>query len=68
MDNPARVMPRIVIRCPTTGTVVPTGLTTEQIKFNSLAGITMPVECPACHRLHQWKRKDAWVEKEKQDE
>jgi hypothetical protein len=47
---------------------VPTGLTTEKIKFDSLTGIKMPLECPACHRQHHWQRKDAWVEKEKQDE
>ena len=41
-------MPEIMIRCPTFGTAVPTGLTTEAIKFESLSGIEIPMQCPAC--------------------
>lgn len=57
-------MPRIMIRCPSLRVDIPTGLTTEKIKFDSIAGIRMPVECPACGRLHIWERKQAWIEKE----
>ena len=38
-------MPNIMIRCPTTGTPVPTGLTTEKIKFESLSEIKIPLKC-----------------------
>jgi hypothetical protein len=57
-------MPNIMIRCPTLGTAVPTGLTTEKIKFESLSGVIIPLHCPACMKLHKWEQKDAWVEKE----
>ena len=57
-------MPNIMIRCPIRGIPVPTGLTTEKIKFESLSGIMIPMDCPACSRVHQWQRKEAWVEKE----
>jgi hypothetical protein len=57
-------MPNIMIRCPTLGTAVPTGLTTEKIKFESLSGVMIPLRCPACMKLHQWQQKQAWVEKE----
>jgi hypothetical protein len=54
-------MPDIMIRCPTTRREVPTGLTTEAIKFDSLYGITIPMECPECGRTHTWKREEAWT-------
>jgi len=57
-------MPNIMIRCPIRGIPVPTGLTTETIKFESLSGITIPLQCAACLKLHQWERKQASVEKE----
>jgi hypothetical protein len=59
MDQQA-LMTEIVIRCPTTKKVVPTGLSTEKIKLDSLSGIDFKLECPACRRLHTWRRKDAW--------
>ena len=55
-------MPDIMIRCPTFGREVPTGLTTEIIKFESLSGVTIPFRCPACLRTHKWEQKDAWVD------
>jgi hypothetical protein len=53
-----------MIRCPIVGTAVPTGLTTETIKFESLSGVTVPLQCPACGKLHKWEHRDAWVEKD----
>ena len=57
-------MPKIMIRCPTVGVAVTTGLTTEQIKFESLSGVTIPLRCPACLKLHRWEKKEAWVDKD----
>jgi len=54
-------MPNIMIRCPTFGTAVPTGLTTDMIKLDTLQ-ITLTLRCPACKKIHKWKQKDAWVE------
>ena len=55
-------MPDIMIRCPIFGSAVPTGLTTEKIKFDSLSDITIPFRCPACLRIHKWEQKDAWID------
>jgi endogenous inhibitor of DNA gyrase (YacG/DUF329 family) len=57
-------MPNIMIRCPTYGKPVPTGLTTEKIKFSSLSGVTIPFRCPACLKTHHWQKEEAWVERE----
>jgi hypothetical protein len=57
-------MADIMIRCPTTGKPVPTGLTTEKIKFESLSEIKIPLKCPACLKLHHWEHKQAWVQNE----
>jgi hypothetical protein len=54
-------MPRILIGCPTFDKPVPTGLTTDMIKLDTLE-ITLSVRCPACNRIHKWKQKDAWIE------
>jgi len=57
-------MSDIVIRCPTTKRVVPTGLSTDKVKLSSLSGIDFKLQCPACFRLHTWRTKDAWEYKE----
>ena len=41
-------MSAILIRCRKTSGVVPTGLTTENVKFVSLAGIQFSMVCPIC--------------------
>jgi len=56
-------MARILIRCPTFDKSVPTGLTTNMIKLDAL-DITLTVRCPACHKIHKWKQKDAWIERQ----
>jgi hypothetical protein len=55
-------MPNIMIRCPIFGKAVSTGLTTETVVFKSLDDIPIPLSCPACRKVHWWKRKDAWVD------
>lgn len=60
--NEQVVMPDIMIRCPVMNKDVPTGLTTEAIKFESIEdGIAIPFRCPACLKLHTWERKQAWI-------
>ena len=55
-------MSAILIRCRSTSRVVPTGLTTENVKFISLAEIQFSMVCPVCGGIHRWKQRDAWVE------
>jgi len=52
-------MPKIMVRCSTFGTAVPTALT--MIKLDTLQ-IMLTLRCPACKKIHKWKQKDAWVE------
>jgi hypothetical protein len=57
-------LPDIYIRCPATGDAVPTELDTETVVFESLPSIELPFKCPSCGGRHQWKPKDAWIEKQ----
>jgi len=57
-------MPKILIHCPLLNKGVATGLSTESIKLDSLDDtLTFILNCPACKKIHRWKRKDAWIEK-----
>jgi hypothetical protein len=56
-------MPDIMIRCPTFGRAVSTGLSTETIVLDSLGDLTLTMRCPACMKIHKWQRTDAWVDK-----
>jgi hypothetical protein len=54
-------MPDIMVRCPTLGMVVPTGLNTETVKFESLPNVEVPFRCPACRKMHTWRPITAWL-------
>ena len=56
-------MPDIMVRCPTLGTGVPTGLTTEAVKFESIPDIAILFRCSGCLKMHQWRPITAWVDK-----
>jgi hypothetical protein len=58
-------MADIVIKCPTFGTAVPTGITTEMIIFDTL-DFPLTVHCPDCRQIHTWTRSNAWIAKERQ--
>jgi len=59
-------MPDIMIHCPIFKRPVSTGLTTDMIKLDTLE-ITLTTRCPACRKIHQWKRKDAWPDHDLSD-
>jgi hypothetical protein len=54
-------MSDILVRCPQTGTSVPTGLKAEWVMLNSLPPVAVPFLCTACGQIHTWKRSDAWI-------
>jgi hypothetical protein len=59
-------MPDIVIPCILTGREVPTGLTTDDIIFETLPqNIEMSLICPVCYGTHPWTPKEAWVKGKK---
>jgi hypothetical protein len=56
-------MADIMIRCAIFGTAVPTGITTEMIILDTLT-FEFSTQCPACRKIHKWKREDAWIDGE----
>lgn len=58
-DRPYR---DILIRCPTTGTVVRTGLNTGMVQFCSLAEVPFSGVCSACGKIHRWSQVHAWID------
>jgi hypothetical protein len=56
-------MPDILIKCPITGKPAPTGLRTETIVLASIpVDLMLELRCPSCLKMHEWRRKDAWVD------
>jgi len=56
-------MGAIMIRCPETDELIPVGIDTDRISFQSLPDVpASPVRCPACGGEHPWSRKDAVLE------
>jgi len=51
----------IMILCPIFETAVPTGITSDIIKLDTL-DFPLTMHCPACKKIHKWTQKDAWVD------
>ena len=49
----------IMINCPATGRDVSTGI--EAIGIEELPAVTAKMVCPACGRIHDWTKADAWL-------
>jgi hypothetical protein len=55
-------MADIVIKCPSTGETVATGLTMEPAEFEKADDIGMHTfQCPACDETHTWNKRDAFL-------
>lgn len=56
-------MGAIMIRCPSTNELIPVGIDTDRLSFQSLPEVeASPVRCPACGGEHVWSKKDAILE------
>jgi hypothetical protein len=55
-------MPDIMIRCPEHGVTISTRISTDVVQFETLPDVAVPCHCPACHRTHYWRPKEAWVQ------
>ena len=49
----------IMIKCPVTGRDVSTGIETTGIE--ELPAVTAKMVCPACGRVHDWIKANAWL-------
>lgn len=49
----------IMINCPATGRGISTGI--EVWATDQLPIVTASTLCPACGRLHQWTKNEAWL-------
>ena len=55
-------MPPILIACPATGELVPTGArATDAEDLEYLPEKNLLIACPGCGRDHEWTRQDAVV-------
>ena len=54
-------MGTVMIRCPTTGRAVSTGIQAEREIFQATPVFFSHVYCSLCQTTHQWFAKDAWV-------
>lgn len=54
-------MADIVIKCPSTGETVATGMTIEPAEFETAELGMNTFQCPACDQIHTWNRKDAFL-------
>jgi hypothetical protein len=51
----------VMIKCPTTGRAIPTGMEADRSNFQCVPVFFSRVFCPMCKTHHEWFAKDAWV-------
>jgi hypothetical protein len=55
-------MPPVLISCPVTGDLVPTGVEADDAEgIEHLPDDNLLIACPECGRDHEWKPQDAVV-------
>ena len=52
------VTKRILVRCPATGKLAPTGKTVEESAWEETKLNRPRLTCPHCHQVHNWTKKD----------
>jgi hypothetical protein len=51
----------VMVRCPTTGRELSTGIEMDAAKFEQLPDIRSQIKCPVCNLDHSWSTRDAWL-------
>ena len=51
-------MGQLMIKCPITGELVPTGITMDKTSFESSTFANNSIKCPSCGKIHTWSKKD----------
>jgi len=54
-------MAAVLTRCPRTGGIISTGITTDMVQFDSLPNVAVPISCPICGTTHIWKPSTSWI-------
>ena len=57
-------MARVMIACPDTGKPIYTGMSCDEVTFETIQLTDRPVLCPECGQVHTWNKQDAYVESE----
>jgi hypothetical protein len=52
------VIKRILVRCPSTGKLTPTGKTIDEALWNETKLNRPRLTCPHCRQIHNWTKKD----------
>jgi hypothetical protein len=52
----------VMVRCPTTGRELSTGVEMEAATFEQLPDIRSTIECPLCGLDHVWSTREAWLD------
>ena len=52
------VIKRILVRCPSTGRLAPTGKTVEEAAWDNHQAKSPRLTCPHCDEVHNWTKKD----------
>jgi hypothetical protein len=60
-------MGTVMIRCPTTGRDISTGIVADRDDFASSSVFFARSHCPICGVVHEWFATDAWVEEPSPD-
>jgi hypothetical protein len=58
-------MAQVLIECPETKQPVFTGLDFDESSWTSATLERNSVQCPHCPQMHEWSKKDAWLEGER---
>ncbi len=58
-------MPEILVNCPSTGKPIETGIAMSKPLFESAVLQGNSIQCPHCQQIHQWDKKDAYLQGEK---
>ena len=57
-------MARVMIACPDTGRPIYTGVSYDEVTFESSQLADKSVFCPECEQVHTWNKQDAYLESE----
>jgi hypothetical protein len=51
----------VMVRCPTTGRELSTGVEMDAGTFERLPDIRSQIKCPVCNLDHTWSTREAWL-------